>query len=386
MAARAFNYLSNSDLHRRQIVRDRRKRDGLGNQFAFFWVKAPAPVQIGDSVIDLSTFETLDLAAIASGLAGSPEPNLVQLETLLRLPWVPTDSALRLDDYAFHLGVLSPNVGRIAIREWLTVSLASLKQNLGDFLVATRMIPPDGQPPRSATVRTIVSAMASANPNLTRVLLRTAYSGMRPSLTLAVEAGRRLNDLLANEAPLRERQRSRRGDQPPVWNEQWPHALAATIKLGLFYGREGSSEMTEVNLMHRSRAYHSGRLFAILEEAQQWHYYRRNHERLKTTMVSRAYGAAASNPAPTLGRMWRVASTAHLPEAGGRINKEVEAISSTLVELGGAPNYLSAAEQSEFGLGFYHQRARNRVILSRDETEEGDGDAPQLTDHSGLDQ
>lgn len=370
-AARAFNYLSNDQRHRRQLVRDRRKRDSLSNQYALFWLRAPAPLQVGESVLDPSDLESLDLAAVVSGITGAPEPDLAQMHALLKLPWSPVEAALRLDDYGFYLGVLSPNVGRIAVREWIAVSLGPLKESLAAFIESTRMVQADGQEQTSATVRTMVSALASANPNLSRMLLRTAYTGVRPPLALVIQAGRRLNELMANEGSLRERQRARRGDQARVWDEEWPHALAAAVKLGLFYGQAEGSTMTEANALHGSRAYHCGRLLAVLEEAQQWHYYRRNHERLKTTMVGRAYGGAASTPASTFGRLWRVASIAHLPEAGGRINKEVEAISSTLVELGGMPEHLTAAEQAEFGLGFYHQRARNRTIFRNEEAEEG---------------
>jgi CRISPR-associated protein Csd1 len=204
----------------------------------------------------------------------------------------------------------------------------------------------------------MVEAIGSKSPNLTRSLLRSAYTGVRPAMFLAIQAGQKLNHLLPNERTLRERERQKRGsNRTAVWDDRWPHALAATIKLALFYGSEEVYSMGELNPLFRSRAYHCGRLLAVLEEAQQRYHYRRHRKRLETTLVTRSYGGAATAPKATFAPLFRLASTSHLPESGRLLNEEVEAISSTLVELGGMPATLSLPEQSEFGLGFYQERA-----------------------------
>lgn len=361
-AARAFNFLSNSSQHRRDLLRapKQKDKDKLSNQIALYWLRAPAPIRVEDAVLDL---RDIDIGAILEETPSIPGAELSQLLALLKLPWSPTSSMLRLDDYGFFLGILSPNVGRVAIRDWIAVSLTKVKGSLATFLDGTRMVSVWGEGPKPVSVRTIVEAIGAGDPNLTRVLLRSAYTGTRPPLSLAVQAGRRLNLVLPNEASLRERQRRRGRDQSLVWGDAWPHALAAAIKLGLFYGTKEAETMTETNPLYRSKAYQCGRLLAVLEVAQQRHYYRRSRKELKTTIVSRSYGGAVTAPGPTLGHLWKVASTAHLPEAGQRINQEVEAISTTLVELGGMPTFLAPIEQAEFGLGFYHQRDRNRELF-----------------------
>lgn len=360
-AARAFNFLSNSDRHRRTLVRDRRKRDGLGNQIALFWLKAPAPLRVAEEVFDLWDLVSLDLSAVLGEPSAAPQAALSQLLDLLRLPWHPIEASLRLDDYAFYLAVLSPNVGRIAVREWIAVSLARLKGNLAAFLEASRIVGPWGDPASPVSIRTMVDAIASANPNLTRALLHSAYAGTKPPGSLAVLAGQRLNVLIPFESTLRERQRSRRREQGTLWDERWPHALAAAIKLGLVYGTTKEEAMEEVNPLFQSKGYHCGRLLAVLVEAQQVYHYRQHHHRLDTTIVNRSYGGASSAPKSTFVPLLRLAATSHLPEAGGRLNQEVEAIVSTLVGLGGMPQILSLPEQAEFGLGFYHQRAQIRA-------------------------
>jgi CRISPR-associated protein Csd1 len=118
--------------------------------------------------------------------------------------------------------------------------------------------------------------------------------------------------------------------------------------------------MSDVNAELESAAYQCGRLLAVLEEAQQVYTWRKMGKRLDISIVQRAYGGACATPAMVLGRLYKLASTAHLPDSTGYLREEVEAISTRLVELGGMPEKLSLASQADFGLGFYQQRARIR--------------------------
>ena len=75
-----------------------------------------------------------------------PASHALQLADLLKLPWKPKDSSLRLDDYGFYLAVLSPNVGRVALREWIADSLEMIKGRLNVFLESTRIVSPGAMP------------------------------------------------------------------------------------------------------------------------------------------------------------------------------------------------------------------------------------------------
>lgn len=120
--------------------------------------------------------------------------------------------------------------------------------------------------------------------------------------------------------------------------------------------------MTRINPLNDAAGYHCGRLFAVLEEAQQVYSFHQNGRRLKASIIQRAYGGAAETPAPVLGQLFKIASTAHLPKAGRDLEIMAELISARIVELGGAPSRLSLSEQAEFGLGFYQQRAEIRAL------------------------
>lgn len=357
LAARAFNYLSNSDQHRKNLLWDAKNRDSLTNQIALFWPKDwKSPLQVGEIDLDPETFLSLSSAVLEEPRTRdqpqeAPRPMLSQLEKFLDLPWEPKEANLRLDDYGFCLAILSPNVGRIAVREWISVSLADLKERLRRFLEATRIVSPWGDEPRPLSIRTLVQACEGASPNVTRGLLRTAYLGYDPPHELLEAALRRFR--LPNVLQ----------DRQNTWRVQ---ALAAAIKLQLFYGKEEAKGMEQLDSQRKRQAYLCGRLLAILEEAQQ----RASGFSLNKTIVDRFYGAASTTPAAIFGGLLRLATTAHLPEVGRELNELVEDALTQLDEAGGFPKTLTQEEQAEFALGFYHQRADFRAKRSKGSRQE----------------
>ena len=354
-AARAFNHLVASEQHHRTLTRDAQQVEGLGNQVAVFWVKAPAPVEVGDRVLDLGDLTAVDWGAVLEASRArqpAPEATPSQLLELLRQPWKPSDAALRLDDYAFYLGVVSPNVGRVALREWIQVSLVAFKEHLRRFLEAVRIVSPFGDPPRPLSIGSLIGGLGTDNPNVGRGLLRTAFTGARPpTVLLALGVA-----VLRNPRILQ--------DPGDAWRL---HAAASAVKLSLWHGKEEVERMSTLDTTFRSAAYLCGRLLAILEEAQ----LRAANFNLNRTLVERFYGAASTAPAATFGGLIRLATTAHLPETGKELNQLVEEVMSCLDEAGGFPRTLSLAEQAEFGLGFYHQRAAFRAERRRNRDEGG---------------
>jgi CRISPR-associated protein Csd1 len=345
-ASRAFNYLSNSEQHRRTLVFNSDKRDGLENQFALFWVstsEAENPTfEVGDQTFDFDSLAS-DLAlAIAEErpIEGKPRAELAQLAQLLEVKWRVKDGVINLADVGFNLGILSPNVGRIALREWITVSLEQLKTNYARYFKATRIVSSFGDAPKSFSVSNLVNAVDSRTPNLSRELLRTLMLGHAPPREILDRALR----IFRNPNIL---QNSREG-----WRQQ---QLMSGIKLYLFFKQE--EDMNELNPNHRNQAYLCGRLLAILEEAQQ----RASNFGLNTTLVNRFYGAASTAPGTVFGNLVRLSTTGHLPKIGKEINEHVETVLSQLAEIGNFPAILTQLEQAEFALGFYQQRASYRA-------------------------
>lgn len=346
-ASRAFNYLSQSDQHRKRILSDKNKRDALTNQIALFWVKAPAPLEAGKETLDAARLSEMlsqllqDDAPRDNSTKSAPRATLAQMEALLQLPWRTREAALNLDDYGFYLAVLSPNVGRIALREWIDTSLENLKQSMAQFLEATRIISPKGDEPKPHSIAELLRALDSHNPNHLRGLLHTAYLGHEPPPGIkqaAIPALRNAHIL---------------GEPKESWRYQ---ALMALIKLVMFHGSKEARNMEKLNPQRKHPAYLSGRLLAVLEEAQK----RSQDYKINRTLVEKFYGAASTAPAATFGLLMRTAAVSHLQKAGS-LNPRVEEIVSALDDSGGFPKTLTLEEQAEFALGFYHQRADFRA-------------------------
>jgi len=309
-------------------------------------------VLVEGRVLDLNNLESIDFGAALAATAGKPALTTTsQLLHLLKLPWFPVDASLRLDDYGFYLGILSPNVGRVALREWVAVSLVVLKKNLARFLEASRMVSPRGEPPQPLSIGTILQALELKSPNLSRELLRTAYLGCDPPQGLWTAAVNRFR--IPNILQ----------DPREAWRLQ---ALAGALKLGLYYNKE-EVNMSELNVGHKSAAYLCGRLLSILEQAQ----LRASGFNLNTTLVDRFYGAASTAPAASFGGLIALATKAHLPKVGAEMNVKVEEVMSDLDDIGGFPKTLTLAQQAEFALGFYHQRAAFRAKRENKKNEGG---------------
>ena len=337
--------MSGSEQHKRTLIFNSNKRDGLENQIALFWASTPGTatpkVQIGQQLLDADTLiaELALVIAEKRPVEGEQKAEIAQLAQLLDSKWLIKDGVLQLSDIGFNLGILSPNVGRIALREWITVSLEQLKNNYAKYFKSARIVSSWGDNPKPFSVSTLVNAVESSNPNLSRSLLRTLMLGYAPPrdiLERGVQAFRNPNVL-----------------QNP--REAWrQHALMSGIKLYLFYGK--GEDMSELNPRHQTQAYLCGRLLSVLEEAQQ----RASGFSLNTTLVDRFYGAASIAPGTVFGNLIRLSTTAHLPKVGKEVNENAETVIAQLAEAGGFPKILTQLEQAEFALGFYHQRAHYR--------------------------
>jgi len=348
----ALDYLIRSDQHRKRLWSNPKANTFLENQLAVFWLDKRVELLFGERTYDLEILlgQVLDNTEEQAG----PPATLSQIKSLLDVPWSASETALNLDDRRFYLAVLSANKGRLVVREWLESNLRQIQVNLVKFLHATRIVSPWGDPPRAQSISTLLQATETPNPNLTRGLLRTAYSGYTPHSGLCEIAARRFRTLVSKQV------KDRKKKEVQLW------ALASAIKLSLFYNRKEVQKMDQLDLKRKNAAYLCGRLLAALEEAQQVATWNKSHKRLKRTIVDRFYGSASTAPASVFGNLLHLASTAHLPGAGRMLNRLVEEICSLIDEAGGFPKTLKLKEQADFALGFYHQRAAIRAIKNSD--------------------
>ncbi|MFQ5714230.1 MAG: type I-C CRISPR-associated protein Cas8c/Csd1 [Candidatus Scalinduaceae bacterium] len=362
--ARTLNYLRGDELHYKIIVQDRRdgklNTDSARNQFALFWLKEEQPLRIGETTINPS-----DLLKNVSFLMSKPDSvdknvppsDLIQLENMLNTPWTGRDASVNIAGNEFYLLVVSPNKGRIAVRDWLNISLDKLQQNLKAFLDAQRIVNHSGTEKRCFGIPEILKAVEASNiskepykaveignPNLSRQLLRTAYLGERPPSVLLEAAVMCMRNMKIFD----------------VKKMTTQHVLMATLKMLITYRKEGMKEMETLDPNRHIIGYLCGRLLSILEEAQ----LRPVLWKINTTLVDRFYGSASSAPASVFGTLVRRATTDHFPKIRKRqlgykaLEELMESVQSEIDHAGGYPKTLSLEGQAEFSLGFYHQRAK----------------------------
>lgn len=361
--ARTLNYLTADELHYKIIVQDRRdgklNTDSARNQFALFWLKNEQPIKIGETMLDpaeLLKNVSFVMSRKDSNDKDAPPPDLMQLENMLSVPWTGRDASVNIADNAFYLLVLSPNKGRIAVRDWIHIALDRLQQNLKAFLDSQRIIDPFGTEKRCFGIPEILKAIEASNiskepykaveignPNVSRQLLRTAYLGEPPPSVLLEAAVMCMRN-------------------PKIFDEKkktTQHILMATLKMFLTHKKEGMKKMETLDKSRNNPGYLCGCLLAILEEAQ----LRAARWKINTTLVDRFYGSASSAPVSVFGTLVRRATTDHFPKIRKQqlgykdLEALMESVQSDIDQAGGFPKTLSLAEQAEFSLGFYHQRA-----------------------------
>ncbi|QTA93781.1 type I-C CRISPR-associated protein Cas8c/Csd1 [Desulfonema magnum] len=387
--ASTLSYLSSNSLHHKTLIQDKKdgklNTDSFRNQFAIFWFKESGPIEAEqegektelDPSVQLQNLAMIMEDGVFSAKDESPPPDLKHLENLLKVPWKAEKSALRISENEFYLIVLSPNKGRITVREWFHVPLDHLKDHLKKFLDSQRIITPSGDKLRCFSIPDILKAVeasnldkplyktaAHPNPNLSRGLLRTAYLGDFPPrglLELAVLCFR----------------------NPKIFGKpNTMNIVAAVLKMLLTYNKETYMEMEKLNPERDILAYQCGRLLAILEEAQ----LRALRWRINTTLVDRFYGAASSSPTSVFGTLLTRATTDHFPKirknqlGHKKLSERFTEVQKRIDEIGGFPKVLSLEGQAEFSLGFYHQKAdfeaeklEKKLKREKEKKEEGNG-------------
>lgn len=379
-AIQSLQHLANHPRHHTVLARGDTKSgtDPLRNYFAIFWLQRGEPEEFDGEKFNMEDVLALPLKEYfleeneeddeQDSNRFAPPVDLQQLDELLKSPWTGKETKEELPENTFQLAILSANTGRLVMRDWISVSISQLRQNLIRFYDALKIISPWGDTNRVFPIPAIVKALQSEpradasdpmegglfkkrrnvdsrHSDLVRSFVRSAYLGHRPDpgiLTGAVQRFRNPKTL---------------GSHAEI------HVLAGTIKLILTYNRKEAETMQALDHTRNVRAYLCGQILAILEEAQR----RAASNPLNTTLVDRAYGAASMSPKSMLPALIRTLEMGHLPKirkkwkAGyDELRESLEGIGKKLDEAGGYPVTLSLQDQAEFALGFYCQRAEFR--------------------------
>lgn len=349
----ALNYLLRSDRHRLRI----------SDMTTVFWADRSAALEesILSELLDPSSPERDTESAsnesgedesagerapagVGNGRQRDPETTRLVRDVLKRLAagqTVDPRATAVNPDVRFYILGLSPNAARLAVRLWHVASFGSLLERVGRHYADTAIDLP-GKEPEQFSVRRIIEETAppsrkgSSNENasqllagaVTRAVLQASEypQGLYTAMLSRIRADHRINGVRAGVIK------------------------ACLLRRARIQGNREREGMITVSLNEQCKdtAYLLGRLFALLEKAQQ------DAGQVNATIRDRYFGAASATPRTVFPVLLRLAQH-HMAKAeyGGLSDKRIE---SVLGEIDSFPAHLSLEEQGMFVLGYYHQR------------------------------
>jgi len=324
------------------LGKDSRQKIGVGDTTAVFWAARCTPME--------------DILADLFGQGEAADPQIRDVDSVRATFSAPrTGSPPLVDDPTpFYVLGLAPNASRIAIRFWHTGTVAELAERIlqyfGDILIDHHREAVD-------------------YPALTTLLRSTAVQGkldnIAPNLAgetmAAILDGRRFPRALLATAVRRTRA-----------ERVITHPRAALIKAVLVrQNRVSSNPIQEVDVSldpnNTNPGYRLGRLFAVLERAQE-----RANPGINATIRDRYYGSASSTPVIAFPLLLKL-NTHHLAKLENRgeavnLGKRIGEIMDGLSTF---PPHLNLDDQGRFAIGYYHQR-QNFFQKSSDTHQGGD--------------
>ncbi len=249
--------------------------------------------------------------------------------------WGVSDESLR-----YHVLGLAPNAARISIRFYHCVTLRELGQRIDQHFADLSLArgPHDPQYPSLFRLLTAVALQGKADnipPNLGGAIVDAMLGGENvpyPRLWLNAAVGRC------------------RAEQNV--NYLRAAAIKACINRHIRFRQSTEKEflpMLDPDNTHA--AYRLGRLFAVLEKAQE-----EASPGLNATIRDRFYGAASSTPVAVFTTLLRL-KNAHLKKLNpGRAQWFEKLLAEVLAPVADFPAHLALPDQGRFALGYYHQR------------------------------
>lgn len=258
------------------------------------------------------------------------------------------------DIVPFYATALTANNARAVVRDWLDTTVGEMRKRLLKWFAAQEIVGRDGDEGGPLPIYTLAAHTvyrdAQGRPKeipkeTVRALVHAAFTGQRVPESLLLQAVRR--------------NRAEGGVTRP---------RAALIKLVLIGNgtiKEGTLVALESDAHFSTetgrKAYHCGRLLAVLEAIQE-----EAIRGINTTVGDRFYGTASSSPASVFGSLLRGAranlSTLERDKhyTFERLHGELD---NVVRQLGPSdlPTTLNAREQSAFGLGYFLQTAATRA-------------------------
>lgn len=315
----ALNTLLNSEYN----------RVNLGDAVLLFWT---VPKNISDETVEKAEKSVKLMCSSAKDNANLGTENVKNIFESIFNGKIPSDTGDR-----FYILGLSPNKARISVVFWKNGSIKEIAQNILQYFKDIEVI--KNSEWRDITFRDILSSSEYKGK------MENVPSNMAPALIYSVFNGTPYPSALLGHVMARVRAER---------NPTVPRVAFIKAYLNRKYKNTKGVEITvALDRKNTHTAYRLGRLFAVLEKAQE-----EANPGINATIRDRFYSAMSSSPAsvfPTLIRL----NNYHLEKLamGRKINLEreiMEIFSSLQPEA--MPKHLSLEEQGYFAIGYYHER------------------------------
>lgn len=248
------------------------------------------------------------------------------------------------DDNRFYVLGLAPNAARIAIRFFHSGTVSEMATNIKQHFDDLEIERASFDKPHLSIFRLLVgiASLGKADnipPNLSGDFARAILTASPYPITLLQAAIRRIraeHEITYPRAALIK----------AILNRQQRFQLQSS-------STQSDKELTvSLDLTNNNAGYRLGRLFAVLERAQE-----RANPGLNATIRDRYYGAAASTPVAVFSNLMKLKNhhIAKLENKGEAVNLE-KLIAEVMDGINDFPAHMPLADQGRFAIGYYHQR------------------------------
>ncbi|WP_419805094.1 type I-C CRISPR-associated protein Cas8c/Csd1 [Terriglobus sp.] len=342
------------------LLSDREKRISLGDTTVVYWADHPTPLEGALGGIFSSPPED------------PPEEDFIRVQQAKRLLMQLRDGIRNtvLDEperpTKFFILGLSPNASRLSVRLWIEQDASELRQNLAEHVQDLAL--GGGRDGRMLAVWQIVQATGRAERDKATGRVKS-YDTKATSPQLAGELARSiLTGAPYPQALLATVIRRIRSDGDVAW------ARVSAIKSVLVRNARKQKEapdmhaapvwtktseiVMELNEQNSSLAYRCGRIFAVLERAQEQSVTQDNpNARLNATIKDRFFGAAAAAPLLVLPRLL-VLNNHHTRKLREGSKRYLTGLLGAIMESKpfAFPRQLTLEQQGEFIVGYFQQR------------------------------
>jgi len=310
------------------LGRESRQRLQVGDATTVFWAEREHPM------------EDLVAAWLGEPPRDDPDRNTEALRSLYAAPHTGTLAVNDEDDTPFYVLGLAPNAARIAVRHWWRGTAGELAAHIRQHFEDLRIVRGPRDPETLSIFRLLVAAAVlgkaeNIRPNLAGAFLRAVLDDApypRELLGAAMLRIRADRQVTYPRAALIKACLHREARRAPD-----PHTLEVSVSL---------------DPANPNRAYRLGRLFAVLERAQE-----EASPGINATIRDRYFGAAATTPVTVFPRLL-ILKNHHLKKMDnrGRVVNLEKLIGEIVNGIDEYPAILSLPDQGRFSIGYYHQR------------------------------